>query len=321
MAATPQQQPATAAEETPAPEPAAEPESERADALDFADLRAQATKIQKQQRYRGRLTMPMLRALEDLLNTPIPEEYLLHSEKTEGKPYDSTGLKSLQVQVDIANAVLGGGHWRLLTHYKTEHVCHAWVIIGNDVIRAKLSDDGEEVLPEGADIFLTRDGWGGVKRSNHEGDGRKGAQTNASKRALAQAGPGSNVYRLDFDEELVDGAAPAGEPAAAKAGSSRGQSRSADAGKSGRRRGGSQKPEETSAAKLKALLAKDDPLKALRKKANDGMNLLGFDDAKRLGWLEQQGKTEEELNGLIERANTALEAQTAQAESEAGDAK
>jgi len=317
MAATTTPEPATA--ET----PPAEPESERADALDFADLRSQATAIQKAHRYRGRLTMPLLRALEDLLNTPIPEAYLHHSAKTEGKPYDSTGLKSLQVQVDIANAVLGGGHWRLLTFYKTEHVCHAWVIVGNNVIQAKLSDDGEEVLPEGADILLARDGWGGVKRSNHEGDGRKGAQTNASKRALAQAGPGSNVYRLDFDEDLVDGMAPAGEPAAAQGGEGggrRAQARSSDAGRSGRKRG-QQQPSETPTKKLAALLAKDDPLKALRVKANEGMKLVGFDDAKRLGWFEQQGNTEEELQSLIDRANAALEAQTAAAEAESGDAK
>lgn len=292
----------TPATETAAPAPAAE----TTDTLDFGQLRAEAAEIRVRHGYRGKLTNALLLDLEALLNTPIPEGYLLHSAPTEGKPYHSTGLKSIQVQVDIANAVLGSAHWRLLTHYKTEHVCHAWVIIGNNLLPAKLIANGEEVEPNGADILTTRDGWGGVKRSNHEGDGRKGAQTNASKRALAQAGPGSNVYRLDFDEELVEGNAPANKPGQTR----RAQPRTADTGR--RSKGQQQTPTpDDDETKLAAILATDDPLKELRADANKGMDLLAFPVRKRVLSLEASGGTEEELRGLIERTSMALEARDA----------
>lgn len=290
-----------------------QPGGEEVDSLDLVGLRERARTAAKQHRYRGKLTIPLLRDLEPIFGVRIPEEYLLHSDKTEGKPYESTGLRSVQVQLDIANAVLGGAHWRLLTHYPdgNDHVCHAWVIFGNDLSKAKLSDDGEDVEPRGATIFVQRDGWGGVKRSNHSGDGRKGSKTNATKRAFSEAGIGSSVYRLDFDEELVEGAAPAGEPAQAQ---SRAQPRESSAGRSGSR--GAKQPKETPETKLAALLATDDPLKDLRVEADKGMGLLNFNVVKRLGWLEQDGQDEEGLKGLIERASNALEAQTAAEEAE-----
>lgn len=289
-----------------------EEQAPRVDSLDFSKLRDEAAKIKVGKGYRGKLTMPILSALEGLLNTPIPESYLEFSPKTEGKPYESTGLKAMQVQVDILNAVLGSGHWRLLTFYKSEHIAHCWLIIGNDVHgTAKLSDDGESVEPNGAKILTSRDGWGGVKRSNHEGDGKKGSQTNAGKRAIAQVGPGSNVYRLDYDEDLIDGVAPAGESAHAQGSrsDSRAQPRESSAGRKAQSK---QTPEK----ELAELLATDDDLKDLRLEAEKGMGLLDFSVGKRLGWLKQEGNDREGLQKLVERASNALEAQTAEAEPE-----
>jgi hypothetical protein len=291
----------------------AAPEPQRADTLDFDKIRSEADAILVSNRYRGKLTSSILRQLEPLMYTRIPEEYLHFSPQTTGKPYDSTGIRSLQVQVDLANAVLGAAHWRLLTYYPIKGdrpdptTCHAWVIIGSNLQPAEVAPDGDSVEANGATILAARDGWGGIKRGNHEGDERKGSQTNAAKRALAHAGFGANVYRLDFDEELVDGMAPAATPAAA----SRAETRSANTGRAAPAPAQQGQKKRSPVQALTALLGQDDPLREMRERANTGMELCGMTPEKRLGWLTESGGTVEELQSLIDRAERALEAKEA----------
>ena len=169
---------------------------------DTVDFFTEANRIRKNAGYDGKLTGKLLRELQPLLKAPIPPKYIDRIPPTKGKPYESTGVRSVQVQVDRMNEVLGLEHWRWLPHYAEEGtVCRIVVIVGNDLAGVRLDDRGnlDADSLEGAEILVVRDGWGGHNRGSGKGDVLKGAETNTLKRVLARVGPGCDIYRLDYD--------------------------------------------------------------------------------------------------------------------------
>jgi len=158
-----------------------------------------AAEIRKAHGYTGQLTAPLLLELEPLLREPIDPRYIERIPPKSGKPYESTGVKSVQVQVDRMNDVLGAPHWRSLIYYaEGGTVCKAVVLVGNKLASASLDAEGNLVCGD-ADILVVRDGWGGHSRGSGKGDILKGAETNTLKRVLARVGPGCDIYRLDYD--------------------------------------------------------------------------------------------------------------------------
>jgi hypothetical protein len=134
---------------------------------------------------------PLLRLL---LRKPIPPAYVQHVDAVTGKPYESTGVKSVQVQMDRLDNVLGPENWGY------ERAFH---------------DDGKlcEVVAwvgESRELALfVRDSFGGVDRASTRGNLFKGSFTNAAKPAFARLGPGWEVYvgAADFDPDTDESAA------------------------------------------------------------------------------------------------------------------
>ena len=250
-----------------------------------------ANDLRKTHNYESALTPSLLRELEPLLYEPIPAKYIETTPPTKGKPYESTGVKSLQVQVDRMNEVLGVNHWRFLTHYEDNGmICKAVVVIGNNLSALELDDRGKlvsagalwntEALPQ---VLGIAEGWGGHKQGSHRGDVMKGSETNAVKRALARLGPAAHVYRQEFD---LDNWALGEEYKPEKQ-----QSKS---------------EEEDSATILEQLLNQKDELQELRVKADKGMELLGQTEKRRLVSL-RACPDRRALEGLIDRVNKALD--------------
>lgn len=162
----------------------------------------EAERIREAAEYDGTLTGKLLRDLQPLLKAPIPPKYIDRIPPTTGKPYESTGVKSVQVQVDRMNDVLGLEHWRWLPFYAEEgKVCRVIVIVGNKLAGVRVDERGDldPASLEGAEILVVRDGWGGHSRGSGKGDILKGSETNTLKRVLARVGPGCDIYRLDYD--------------------------------------------------------------------------------------------------------------------------
>lgn len=168
----------------------------------LTDLRKQAAEIRETHKYEGKITPELHAALLDLLYVPIPDGYIKFTPPVTGKPYASTGLGSVQPQIDQMNAVLGC-HWRALTHFEDAgQTCKAVVVLGNNLAAVSLAPDGGLVIGDTAEVLVIQDGWGSHERGSR-GNIMKGATTNALKRVLAACGPGANVYRLDIDPELL----------------------------------------------------------------------------------------------------------------------
>lgn len=143
------------------------------------------------------LNVFLFRELRPLLRKPIPTGFIEHVGEVTGKPYESTGVRSVQVQMDRLDNVLGPSNWG----YRADHTddgkrCHvtAWI--------------GSEKAP-----LVKRDSWGGVNRGSSEGNIWKGSFTNAAKLAFARLGPGWEVYvgAADFDPDTDEDAAKAQE--------------------------------------------------------------------------------------------------------------
>jgi hypothetical protein len=250
------------------------------------DFRAEAEQVRAGKSYDGRLSMPLLRELEPLLEAPIPPEYIEHTASVKGKPYESTGIRSPQVQVDRLNAVLGVGHWTYLTyHTDAGELCKVWALVGNDLHLARLADG--ELDANGAEILAYRVGWGGHGRGSGRGDLFKGSETNAVKRVLARLGPGCEVYRLDFEDNPDDDRTPP-PPTQAQA--------------------PTQTPRDTSGAGQEAagdpdeeiieLLGKKSTLQGLRRNADALMVQLGAGPKRRLEELRNAGTTKD-LEALV----------------------
>lgn len=139
------------------------------------------------------LDSSLFRRLRPLLRKPIPSGFIEHVPPTGGKPYESTGVRSVQVQFDRLDNVLGPENWGYSAAYSEGgKLCHvvAWV--------------GDQESP-----LFTRESYGGVQAGTGEGNIRKGAFTNAAKLAFARLGPGWEVYvgAADFDPDTDKAAA------------------------------------------------------------------------------------------------------------------
>lgn len=135
----------------------------------------------------------LLRELRPLLRRQIPHGFIEHVGEVTGKPYESTGVRSVQVQMDRLDNVLGPENWGYEATYSNDGKrCYvrAWV--------------GTKDAP-----LYTRDSWGGVNRGSTEGNIWKGSFTNAAKLALARLGPAWEVYvgAADFDPDTDKDAA------------------------------------------------------------------------------------------------------------------
>lgn len=265
-----------------------------------AHIAERAATIRERHKYDGTLTPKLLLDLEPLLRERMDPKYIVTTPSMPGKPYESTGLKSVQPQVDRMNAVLGGAHWRALYHYEDGgKVCKTVVIVGNDLRWARLDERGNLLAHTdtsdgsmAADVLVERAGWGGHSRGSNRGDLHKGSETNALKRCLARVGPGNHVYALDFDEdptapEYRDTPAPAAQP----------QQQATPAGD----------PVDYDAS-LDSLLGTEDELQAKRCQADEGMKILGAPVKQRFSELDKC-KTEKDLDGLIARVNAAIDGQ------------
>ena len=131
--------------------------------------------------------------LRPLLRKPIPSGFIEHVGEVTGKPYASSGVKSVQVQMDRLDNVLGPMHWGYEATYTEEgKLCH---------VRAWIGPKGEPLIE--------RDSYGGVKQGSSLGNVYKGSFTNAAKLALARLGPAWEVYvgAADFDPDTDKAAA------------------------------------------------------------------------------------------------------------------
>jgi hypothetical protein len=139
------------------------------------DLAEQAAKI------RGENSPPtmdrqLFMALWPLLTAPVPE----------GKPYPSTGVRSVQVQKNRLDNVLGPLWWSESREYSDDYKLCRVIVTVHD------SDGG---------VLLSREAVGGVDRGNTLGNKAKGSYTNAAKQAFAQIGPGREVYMRTTDSD------------------------------------------------------------------------------------------------------------------------
>jgi hypothetical protein len=143
----------------------------------------------------GSLSAELFMRLRPLLRRPIPRGFIEHVGEVTGKPYESTGVKSVQVQMDRLDNVLGPDGWGYEATYSQEgKLCHvrAWV--------------GSKNAP-----LFERDSYGGVKQGSSLGNVYKGSFTNAAKLAFARLGPAWEVYvgAADFDPDTDQSAAEA----------------------------------------------------------------------------------------------------------------
>lgn len=265
------------------------------------------------------LTGAILRKLRPLLREPINPRHVVTTGAAEGgKPMVTTGIRSVQVQVDRLDEVLGADHFRLLARHTPDGIrCRVHIVIGNDLQWCHLDADGElhpyTLLPDTAavagsggtvyagvqeaDVLVHGDSWGGHKRGSAPADIWKGAFTNAAKLAIARhAGPGDHVYRLEFED---DPQAP--EARAPRRGQQQAQAPAPVME-------GAPITEAQAAKLINDLRAEDHPLRDKRVKADEGLKMFSTSAVKR--W-ERLGvaDTEEKLDDLIERINGALDAQ------------
>jgi hypothetical protein len=148
-----------------------------------------------------RLTPRLLNELWPLLSEPIPPAFIQTVPAVEGKPYPSTGIRSVQVQFDRLNNVLTPLWWWYDDKYELEgKLCCVGVHIGN---RGGMGHP-----------FASAHSYGGVSRGSSIGNVYKGSFTNAAKLAIARLGPGHEVYvgATDLDPDVSVVAAEAAKP-------------------------------------------------------------------------------------------------------------
>lgn len=165
--------------------------SENAIAAEATAIRGEATE----------LTPELFFKLYPLLCRPIPKAFIQTVPPTKGKPYESTGIRSVQVQINRMNAVLTPLWWADRTEYHEDgKLARVEVMVGNGT------------------PMLTRSSWGGVGQASNAGNLRKGSYTNAAKLAFARIGVGAEVYvgatdlDPDVDRDLAEQAEGKSEP-------------------------------------------------------------------------------------------------------------
>jgi hypothetical protein len=148
------------------------------------------------EKHDGPLDRGLFNQLYPLLCEPIPSAYIQAVPKLEkGKPYASKGVRSVQVQIDRMNNVLGPCEWGYTEDFEENgKVATVTVFVGSE----------EQPL-------LRRSSRGGVDRGSSTGNVYKGSFTNAAKLAFARVGPGHEVYvgAADLDPDVNDEVAQA----------------------------------------------------------------------------------------------------------------
>jgi hypothetical protein len=142
------------------------------------------------------LDRAMLRQLMPLLMEPIPAPFIQKVGKVKGKPYESTGIKSVQVQMDRLSNVLGPSNWGYLDEYEES---------------GRLCKVAVQIIDDEGNPLVTRTSFGGVDHASNLGNLYKGSFTNAAKLAIARLGPGHEVYIgfTDLDPDVSEEAAAA----------------------------------------------------------------------------------------------------------------
>jgi hypothetical protein len=159
----------------------------------------------------GRLNPAMVTRLARLAQTIATPEALITTEPpTEGKPYTSTGLSSLQPQIDVMHAIFGPPHWRLREREIEDGVLDLELVIGNDLDAPPQIDPPAGAPRETpAQVLLRHRMRGSHTRGRSQGDRYKGALTNGAKRLLAMSGACADVWRFGPDPDEAHNA-PAG---------------------------------------------------------------------------------------------------------------
>lgn len=138
------------------------------------------------------LTPGLFLRLWPLLRRPIPDGFLTTVGQVTGKPYASTGAKSIQVITDRMDNVLTPLWWWQDTEFTDGgKLCEVTVHVGGSV------------------PLFSRSSHGGVDRASTVGNLYKGSYTNAAKRAFALVGVGHEVYlgTTDLDPDVSEDAA------------------------------------------------------------------------------------------------------------------
>lgn len=145
------------------------------------------------------LTPKLFLALWPLLKEPIPQGFIQSLGRLTGKPYHSTGIKSVQVQIDRMNNVLTPLGWRETTYYEDD---------------GRLAHVRVEVVGDTGKVLTFRESRGGVNQASTVGNLYKGSYTNAAKLAFARLGPGHEVYVgvTDLDPDVHEQTAEAQRP-------------------------------------------------------------------------------------------------------------
>jgi len=159
-------------------------EAEAAIAEEAATIRADSTE----------LTPKLFMRLRSLLLKPIPQAFVVATSAGTGKPYASTGVKSVHVQIARMDAVLTPAWWWEEVEYLDDgKLVEVTVYVGSDRSRPMFS----------------RSSRGGVDRASTLGNLHKGSRTNAAKWAFAAVGPGHHIYvgAADLDPDTDEAAA------------------------------------------------------------------------------------------------------------------
>ena len=191
-----------------APPPAPSEEAVRAALQSEQAIKDKADAIWEEQTS-AIITNAILDKLYPLLAEPIPAAYILTTGATRGKPYVSTGIRSVQVQIDRMNNVLRPRcWWEEVTYEQDGKLCRVTIKVGTP---------GSPATGEPPEVLLERSSMGGVNQGSTLGNIYKGSYTNAAKRAFAALGVGHEVYvgAADLDPDVnpeVPTTGPAEEP-------------------------------------------------------------------------------------------------------------
>lgn len=132
------------------------------------------------------LSPELFEELAPLLRAPIHPDHLETLPPMPGKPYESTGIKSVQVQINRMDAVLGPTNWR--------DAC-TWEQNGRlALVSVQVLEGGP-----GGEPMVYRYSHGGVDHGSSLGNIHKGSYTNAAKLAFARVGVGHEVYMGEAD--------------------------------------------------------------------------------------------------------------------------
>lgn len=144
------------------------------------------------------LTEKLWNKLYPLLCEPIPDGFIETIGNVPGKPYESTGIKSVQVQIDRMNAILKPQNW----FYEDEYFQDGK--LAKVTVTVRIQHDSPA-----AEIHVSRSSMGGVGQASSAGNYYKGSFTNAAKIAFARIGVGHEVYvgAADLDPDTNQEAA------------------------------------------------------------------------------------------------------------------